>query len=266
MAVFKKLNMDAGFLRRYPGIFLLALALVFAPASAKPAHAGELVLAAADSAPTAFMENGKPAGMLVDIVTEALRRAGYPVRIKLMPWARCLAEARAGTVDGVFSSFRLPEREVFLAFTDVPVMTQVEAFFVRSDSGILFDGDLAKLKDVKIGVIRDTSYGAKIDGMIRDGTWKHVRKTNHVDSLVAMLVAQRFDLAPSYRHVVLSAAKKAGVAGRIKELGPSVDAIPTYLAFNKINDYTKVIAAFNKAMEEMKKDKTLDSITGRYLE
>jgi polar amino acid transport system substrate-binding protein len=95
----------------------------------KFSHADDLILAAADSAPTAFMKDGKPAGLLVDVVTEAFRRAGYPIKIKLMPWARCLAEAREGTVDGVFSSFKLPEREVFLSFTDVPVIVQTESWF-----------------------------------------------------------------------------------------------------------------------------------------
>lgn len=231
----------------------------------KFSYADDLVLVAADSAPTAFMKDGKPAGLLVDVVTEAFRRAGYPIKIKLMPWARCLAEAREGTVDGVFSSFKLPERETFLSFTDVPIIVQTESFFVRSESRIGFDGDLKELQDVKIGVILDTSYGAKIDAMIKDGTWRDVAKANNVDSLVAMLVAGRFDLVPSYRHVVLSSAKKADVLDKIKELSPSIEAVPSYLAFSKKRDYTRVISAFNKAMSDMKREKVLDSIEDRYL-
>jgi len=231
----------------------------------KTSYAQELVLAAADSAPTAFMKNGKPAGLLVDVVTEAFRRTGYPVVIKLMPWARCLAEAREGTVDGIFSSFKLPEREAFLSFTEVPVIVQTESFFVRSESGITFNGDLKDLKDVKIGVILDTSYGSKVDAMIKDGIWRDVAKANNVDSLVAMLVAGRFDLVPSYRHVVLSAAKKAGVLDKIRELSPSVEAVPSYLAFSKKHDYAGVIVAFNKAMNDMKREKVIDSIEDRYL-
>lgn len=231
----------------------------------KFSYADDLVLAAADSAPTAFMKDGKPTGLLVDVVTEAFRRAGYPIKIKLMPWARCLAEAREGTVDGVFSSFKLPEREVFLSFTDVPVIVQTESFFVRSESSMTFNGDLKELKDVKIGVILDTSYGTKVDDMIKHGIWKDVAKANNVDSLVAMLVAGRFDLVPSYRHVVLNAAKKAGALDKIRELSPSVDAVPSYLAFSKKRDYAKVIDAFNKAMSDMKREKVLDAIEDRYL-
>ena len=92
------------------------------------AHPRALVLVAADSAPTAYMEDGKPSGMLVDVVTEALQRAGSQFEIRLMPWARCLAEIRNGRVDGIFSVFKLPERNAFLTYTSVPIITQVEAF------------------------------------------------------------------------------------------------------------------------------------------
>jgi len=243
----------------------LLLTMVFTQFLFTSSYAKELVFAAADSKPTAYMENGKVTGQLVDIVNEAFLRIGHPIKIRLMPWARCLKEARLGNIDGVFSSFKLQEREAFLTFTDIPIITQVEAFFVRADSELKFDGNLTKLKNVKIGVIRGTSYGDKIDNVINDGTWKNVQKSNNIDSMIAMLVEQRFDLMPSYRHVALSAAKRAGVIDNIKELSPSVDAIPSYLAFSKKHDCSEVIKAFNKAIEEMIKDGTFDSITNKYL-
>ena len=92
-----------------------------------------LVLVAADSAPTAYMENGKPSGILVDVVTEAFKRTGHQFEIQLMPWARCLAETRSGRVDGIFSVFKLPERNEFLTYANVPIITQVLAFFAPAD-------------------------------------------------------------------------------------------------------------------------------------
>ncbi len=228
-------------------------------------YAKELVFAAADSEPTAYMENGKVTGLLVDIITEAFNRTGHPINIKLMPWARCLQEARLGNIDGIFSSFKFPEREVFLTFTDVPIITQVEAFFVRADSKLVYDGDLTKFENVKVGVIRGTSYGPAIDNAIIDGTWKKVQKSNNVDSMIGMLIKKRFDIMPSYHHVALNAAKRAGMIDKIKELTPSVESIPSYLAFSKKRDYTEVIEAFNKVMVEMIEDGTFDSITNKYL-
>jgi len=248
------------FMQRLLGLLFIITAMV----TTNFIYAGELVLVAADSAPTAYIQNGKPAGILVDVVTEAFRRAGYPITIRLMPWARCLAEVRKGTVDGIFSVFKLPEREVFLTYTDIPIIIQVESFFVTADSDITFEGDFSKLKDTKIGIILGTSYGPNIDGLIRDGTWKDVTKTNHVDSLVAMLIRKRFDVAVGYRYVVLDAAKKMGVLDQIKELTPGADSIPSYLAFTKKRDYTKIISDFNWALTSMKEDGTFAAIYDKY--
>lgn len=239
---------------------VLAISMV-----SKAAYAEDLVLVAADSRPTAYIENGKPTGILVDVVTEAFRRSGQSVKIQLMPWARCLAEVREGNVDGIFSVFRLPEREAFLVYTDSPVINQIEVFFVHADSDIQFNGNLNDLSKHRVGVIRDTSYGPEIDKLIKNGTWTKVTNTSSVDSLVAMLAAKRIDVSPSYRHVFIDAAKQAGAMGKIKELTPAVESIPSYLAFNKKRDYTQVIVGFDKALASMKKDKSFDAIYAKYL-
>lgn len=243
-------------------IWLIALLTNMLPMLAQ---ARELVLVAADSRPTAYMENGKPAGMLVDVVTEAFRRSGHMVKIQLMPWARCLAEVREGNVDGIFSVFRLPERESFLAYTENPVISQVEVFFTHTDSRIEFKGNLSDLSNTRVGVIRDTSYGAEIDAQVKNGSWRNVTYTSNIDSLVAMLAAKHIDIAPSYRAVFIDAAKRAGIAGKIKELSPAVQSIPSYLAFNKKRDYAQAMADFDNALASMKKDKSLDAIYARYL-
>jgi polar amino acid transport system substrate-binding protein len=223
-----------------------------------------LVLAAADSRPTAFLVDGKPTGMLVDLVAEAYRRAGQPVEIRLMPWARCLGEARTGTVDGVFSSFKLPEREEFLAFSKEPLTTQVIAFFARLDSPLSFDGDLGKLREVKIGVIKGTSYGRKFDVAVADGTLRNVQESNSVDSNLKKLAFGRVDLIPSYRFVALDTARQLDLLSQIKEVSPPLDQVPTYLAFTRVRDLRKQSEGFDAALASMKQDGTYDRIIERY--
>jgi len=220
---------------------------------------------AADSAPTAYMEDGRPTGILVDVVTEAFRRTSHPFEIRLMPWARCLAEIRSGRVDGIFSVFKLPERNEFLTYTSVPVITQVVAFFVPAGSNVRFGGDIAKLADSRIGTIRGTSYGIRIDSAIKTGAWPTVVETNNVNSLVGMLALKRIDLAIGYRHVILEAGKKNGYLKEIKELSPAIDEIQSYLAFTKQRDYSEVIADFDRALTSMKNDGSFEAIYEKYL-
>jgi polar amino acid transport system substrate-binding protein len=242
----------------------LLMVPVFLAITAGVVCAETLVLAAADSRPTAFLVDGKPTGMLVDLVTEAYRRAGQSVEIKLMPWARCLSEAGTGEVDGVFSSFKLPEREQFLAFSKEPLTTQVIAFFARRDSTLSFDGDLGKLREVKIGVIKGTSYGQRFDAAITDGALPKVEEANNIESNLKKLAFGRVDLIPSYRFVALDTAKKLELLAQIKEVSPPLDAVPTYLAFTKVRDLSKQSERFDAALASMKQDGTYDRIIGLY--
>ena len=63
----------------------LQIVPAFLAMTASVAFADTLVLAAADTWPTAYLVDGRPTGMLVDLVTEAYRRAGHSVEVKLMP-------------------------------------------------------------------------------------------------------------------------------------------------------------------------------------
>jgi len=224
-----------------------------------------LVLAAADSVPTAYVDNGKQAGLLVDVIEEAFKRAGYRVEIRLMPWARCILEVKDGKIDGIFSIYLTPERQEFLSYAEEVLITQVQALFVRKDSAITFDGDLNKLAERRIGIVNQTSYGPRLDSALKNGLFKTVEPSHSASSNVQKLVHDRVDIIPSYRHVALNTAKTLGVAGDIRELAPTIEAIPSYLAFSNKRDYAKVIVAYNQALRSMKKDGTYDAIFSKYL-
>ena len=243
----------------------LLIVPAFLAMTASVACAGTLVLAAADTWPTAYLVDGRPTGMLVDLVTEAYHRAGHSVEVKVMPWARCLKDAETGEVDGVFSSFKLPERERFLAFTNEPLAIQVIAFFARSGSTQSFDGDLAAVRDARIGVITGTSYGEQFDAAVRKGVLQDVEKTNSIESNLKKLVLGHVDLVPSYRYVALATARRLQLLAQIREMSPPLDSVPTYLAFTKVRNLSKQSEEFDAALASMKQDGTYDRIIGRYL-
>jgi polar amino acid transport system substrate-binding protein len=235
------------------------------PLGLSMAHADALVLVAADSIPTAYVENGKKIGLLVDLVQEAFQRAGVVVDIQIMPWARCLAEVKAGKVDGIFSVYKTRERQEFLTYTDEVLITQVQALFVRKDSAITFDGDLGKLGGLRIGVINQTSYGPRLDAALEAGLFKKVDVGNSVSANLGKLLADRVDVIPSYRHVALDSARTLGAAALVKELAPAIESIPSYLAFTNKRDFERVSLAYNQALRAMKKDGTYDAIFAKYL-
>ena len=233
----------------------------------QPVVADTLILAAAaDSIPTSYVENGKPTGILVDVIHEAFRRAGYKVEVRLMPWARCIAAAKSGAVDGIFSVFKTPERQQFMTYTDEVLITQVQAFFVRADSSLTFDGDLTKLTGISIGVIKKTSYGPRLDAALTTGIFKKIDVATNSELNVRKLIAGRVDMIPSYRNIVLSTAKTLGSLDKIKQLSPEIEAIPSYLAFTKKRDFTQLIRDYDKAIASMKKDGSYEQLFNRYLQ
>lgn len=246
-------------------LIYLHIVPAFLATMASVVRADTLVLAAADTWPTAYLVNGRPTGMLVDLVTEAFRRAGHSVEVRLMPWVRCLKEAETGRVDGVFSSFKLPERERFLAFSKEALTIQAIMFFARRELTQVFDGDLAAVRDVKIGVITGTSYGEHFDAAVRNGILRNVEQTNSIESNLKKLVFGRVDLVPSYRYVALDTARRLQLLAHIREMLPPLNSVPTYLAFTKVRDLSKRSEDFDAAMASMKQDGTYDRIIGQYL-
>ncbi len=246
--------------------FLAQLPIVpaFLALTASGAHAEPLVLAAPDARPTTFLADGKPTGILVDVVTEAFRRTGRSVDIKLMPWARCLEEARTGVVDGVFPIFRRPEREQFLAYPNEILLPQLVVLFSRRDTKIAFSGDLSELRDVNIGIVRDTSYGRKFDQAVKDGALRKIDLAHDIEQNLRKLVRGRVVLIANYRFGVLEAAEHLGLLAEIKEISPSIESVPSYLAFTRQRDFAKPLDDFQAALASMKKDGTYDRIIGRY--
>lgn len=243
-------------------IFVFCIILL----SSQQTYGQKLVLAAVDTRPTAYLAEGAQKGLLVDIINEAFKRAGYAIEIKLMPWARCIEEVKLWRIDGIFSVYDLPERREFLIYTHEVLIVQEQAFFVRKDSKTKFDGDLNKFSNRIIGIIAGTSYGPRLDLAIKEGTFKKIDPTNSIESNLRKLITKRIEIIPSYKHVVISTAKELGCLGEIKELKPEIEAIPSFLAFSKNKaNYTNIIKDYDKALLSMKKDGTYDAIFSKYL-
>ncbi|PWC52712.1 hypothetical protein TSO221_13270 [Azospirillum sp. TSO22-1] len=228
------------------------------------AAADAIKLVALNFPPLIFEENGAPAGIAYEVVTEALKRAGHQATVEVMPWARALDMARDGQADGLFTAYRTPEREQFLNYSTEVVVPQVVSLFVRKDSPVAFGGDLAQLAKYKVGVVNQISYGPLVDDAIKAGILQDLEKSNDSDNNVKKLVQGRFDVMPSNRYVAQYILKKQGVADQVKELQPEVQSIPSYIAFTRAKDTTALRTAFDAALAAMKADGSFQTILDKY--
>ncbi|MGZ3181429.1 MAG: substrate-binding periplasmic protein [Telluria sp.] len=112
--------------------------------------------------------DGKPTGIMVDVVTQLLRDAGTPsFHIRFVPWARAMAEVKAKPNQCAFSIARLPARETQFRWIG-PLAVNEWVLFAKTPlanppkrladigqepvAGYLGDGSAELLKQLKLNV------------------------------------------------------------------------------------------------------------------
>ena len=143
--------------------------------------AGELIIGTSTGYPPYyFVENGKLAGVCVEVINQTAQLLGMQTVYKQYPWKRMLHSGKTGKVDAVMPLFKTPERELFLLFPEIEIAMEENSFFTRQDSGIHFSGTFKNIKPYPIGVVADYSYGREFD---RAGYLKKITAKNDLNLL-----------------------------------------------------------------------------------
>ncbi len=117
-------------------------------------------------------------GIYFDLVQEMARRAGFTVKFKRVPFKRALVMMRQGRADIMPGPNRTSEREVYMAYLDVPLSKEAKVFYLKKGApDIIRYGDLSGRK---IGVIRGARYHDRFDG---DETLLKIKVSNYATVL-----------------------------------------------------------------------------------
>jgi len=248
-------------------LVLLRVTLMVASSVCRPVAAGEpatIVLATTEEIPTAYFDEEGQTGFLVDLAREAFRRSERSVKIITVPWARGIAFARSGEVDGIITLYKTSEREAYLDFSDESVLVQDQAFYIRAGTAASFGPNLADLADKRIGIMTKISYGEHFDGLIRQGSFSHLDPQTNIETLVKMLVAGRIDVVPAFRGTMRRTVRSLGVTVRIEELPLPMEALPSYVGFTRARDLSAAKHEFDAGLRSMKLDGSYDRLVKRY--
>lgn len=93
-------------------------------------------------------ETKKVEGMSVDILTKVMQRMGMKVDIQQLPWERCLAMNKNGTLDGVISVSKNAEREQFLIYPNEDIFKASYAFVILKGTECKYCDTNTNLKDL----------------------------------------------------------------------------------------------------------------------
>ncbi|WP_269530813.1 ABC transporter substrate-binding protein [Chitinimonas sp. BJYL2] len=229
---------------------------------ATPALADTVTIAAEDDwYPYCAKVGNEAKGMAVDIVREAFKAAGVNLKLEVMPYARCMAQAKAGQVAGCFDAARnsaLEQDYVWHkpALFKAKISIYAQANSPQSDLGV------KDLEGKDVAVTNGYEYGEAFDTNPRIK-----RSVNNQDVLgFRKLAAGRVQYAVAYEKVANSIFEKnkAEFAGKFKAVGMTAEP-ELYIAFTKANpDGAKFAARFSQGLETIMKNGKYKEIEAKW--
>jgi polar amino acid transport system substrate-binding protein len=212
--------------------------------------------------PYIYLNNdGTPAGIDVEIATEAFRRMGYAARFEVIDWEQKTALVESGAIDCIWGCFSMQGRETLYQWAG-PYMVSRQVVAVNADSSIQSLSDLAG----KTVMVQSTT---KPEGIFLSGSDPRIPQTVEVFSIedrsvqYAMLACGYVDAIAAHETAILQYMKDNNAVFRILEEPLLVTGLG--VAFAK-NDSRGLDHQLNDTFAQMREDGTLERIVGKYLE
>lgn len=212
--------------------------------------------------PYIYLNNdGTPAGIDVEIATEAFRRMGYAARFEVIDWEQKTALVESGAIDCIWGCFSMQGRETLYRWAG-PYMVSRQVVAVNADSSIQSLSDLAG----KTVMVQSTT---KPEGIFLSGSDPRIPQTVEVFSIedrsvqYAMLACGYVDAIAAHETAILQYMKDNYAVFRILEEPLLVTGLG--VAFAK-NDSRGLDLQLNDTFAQMREDGTLERIVGKYLE
>ena len=200
-------------------------------------------------------------GISTEIVRLIQKEVGDNSKIKVYPWSRAIKILEHKKNTALFSTLKTKAREN--KFKWVGPLAKMQLVFSKKTGSKISIKSIEDAKKVrKIGVTNEVanydilkSMGFKNLDVIKSGVdEKNIKK----------LIKGRIDLWPALKSAGLYNAKIQGYAGEIE---PIDDVVifegDLYIAFNKNTD-DKIIAKWQKALDKLIANKTVQKIINKY--
>jgi polar amino acid transport system substrate-binding protein len=177
--------------------------------------------------------DGGPTRFSVEVVGAVFSALGKSLDIQIYPLSRALALAKQKQADCVFAIVRSAEREQFLVYSNVELVSHSMYLYARASESSRYGTDLQKLAGLRIGTVRQTYNGNKFEA---------VRATLVIDEAsdfeqnFLKLLFGRVDLVISSAHIarsILALPSMRDKADDLVRLEPVVEHVGTFVAFGK---------------------------------
>ncbi|QHF01437.1 MULTISPECIES: ABC transporter substrate-binding protein [Pseudomonas syringae group] len=221
------------------------------------AGAAEKLRIAADRWPPftdAMLLNG---GLATDIVSTALRRAGYTTVYEQVPWARAMLGVSEGRHDVLIAAWFSEDRTRIGQFSREYLVNRVR-LLKRRDSTVQ-SLTHEQLHAYVIAVVRGYAYSAAFDN---DALLKKI-PVQSFSMAIRMLAAARVDLALEDEYVA-----RYNLAREAEDVRNNVEFLPGSLSENGLHilvslknpKHAEIVARFDREIAAMKADGSYDEL------
>lgn len=227
----------------------LLLSTLALPAAAGMAQPRTVVIGAEDDwYPYSAEVNGRPEGITVELVTAAYRAVGVEVKLESVPYVRCMAQTKAGTLTACFNTTRTVQIENDYAWPARPMFDERFLIWAVADAPVPRSGGL-QVRDLEgqpVAVTRGYEYGSEFDGNPR------IQRvvTSHDENNFRLLLRGRaaYTLAPDINARLLF-KRQPELAGKFKVVG-QLSAFGIYTAFSRRHPQAaEMLVAFDEGMK-----------------
>ncbi|WP_374536738.1 substrate-binding periplasmic protein [Chitinimonas taiwanensis] len=200
-------------------------------------------------------------GVFTALTRAAFKAAGFETRVVFRPWARVLAEARAGQHDAVLAVWYQAEREQYMVYSD-PLWVNRIGFYARAGETHPVH-QLSALKGLRIGIVRGYANPPEFEAADLGGEAAVDDLTN-----LRKLQAGRLDLVLIEQalaaHLLKTQLREAD--GQLVWLEPALASPPLYVTLTRGKpQYRKHLAAFNRGLAEIRRNGEYARIVQRLL-
>lgn len=251
-----------------PGIIVLVFVLL----TTARVFAADTVLLVVGERPPYLGASLPQGGYAAELVSEAFKRKGHPVKFEFVTWARAGLQAAKGDADGMLASE--PEN---VALTDATFVYSKR--FPGGTSGLLKKKSLVfsypaqalqksdllfqSLAPYRIGAVRG---GVSLPGFEAATALKKEWFSDDLKSLDALERDQvQLALVDQYTAVDLMVSQRPQLIGQLEFMRPALARNDFYLAFSKrVKQHQQLLKAFNAGLIELEQDGTLEKIMNKH--
>lgn len=249
-------------------IFVMYLSFFFAQESCSD---DALIATTSSVPPYVYLDDGEPAGLVVDVIREIESRISLPrINIQVLPWKRALRMAELGKSDFVFFSGHSIEREVWGDYMETPILTEHYKLYSLASDHVNISSHYDNAFKYRIGTERGCIYGY---GALREAIDKKFHSntvSNTITNNINMLLAGHVNVIAGDEIRVKWALRKLRVSGKVSAVtfkgSSEVVALewPTHIIFSKQKGRERLKQKMEAALQGLKQDGTYQRIVGKY--